>query len=313
MRNNDAIKKIYECERRFESLKPFWHLFTDGTNQEIIFKQGEDFRFAITSIALALHEVNSSGLKVRIYAFTIMSNHVHELVSGSKEDCYEYFRIRRGKLMRYFGAKTSLTNFKCTLKPINDIKYLREIVAYIHRNAFVVDRSQTPYSYEWSSGRYYFNPAAKEIQLKAYSKLSFKDKRDIFRSRVDTMYNKFSIFNGYVSPLSFCEIEDGETLFHDAHKYFHMLSRDVESYSSIANELCDTVFLNDEELYLIVYKMAKEKYMANSPKYLTPDAKLQIAKEIHYQYNASNSQIQRILKLDRNIVATLFPKANSRE
>lgn len=36
--------------------------------------------------------------------------------------------------------------------------------------------------------------------------------------------------------------------------------------------------------------------------------KIEIAKDLHHKYNASNKQIKRVLRLDETIIEELFPK-----
>lgn len=54
-----------------------------------------------------------------------------------------------------------------SLKPINDLKALREAIVYVNRNGYVVNPSHTPFSYPWGTGRYYFNdvPITKDCQM----------------------------------------------------------------------------------------------------------------------------------------------------
>ena len=49
------------------------------------------------------------------------------------------------------------------------------------------------------------------------------------------------------------------------------------------------------------------KQFGLSPAQLSREAKVEIAKTLHYDYNAGNKQINRILKMDINIVNALFP------
>ncbi len=286
---------------------PFWHLCTPGELQEIIFKTTDDFGYGVVSSALALSEMRASGSSLKLYAFAIMSNHIHELLAGSREDCLEYFRKRRAKLIRYFAKTADLSKFICQLIEVKDLKSFRNEVAYVHRNGFVNNTSETPFSYEWSTGRYYFNPAAKEMAVTKVSNLSYRAKKNLLRSKGTNEYDNLSVVKGYVSPMSFCEIEEGEALFRNAHQYFHHISRASESYGLIAKNLGDKVFLNDEEMLSVVYKKTKEMFSEDSPKLLPAEAKLEMARLMHNEYNASNGQIQRILKIDKSIVNNLFP------
>ncbi len=305
---NDYARKEGECEYRFQNEGPFWHLCTPGEGQEIIFRSREDFKFAVTSMAMTLTELREAGRMVKLYAFAVMSNHVHEMLSGSKDDCLEYFRLWKIRLKRYFAGKVDLSGLECKLIHIKELKSLRYEAAYIHRNGFVNNVRETPFSYEWSTGMYYFNPITRKMPVSKVSDLSYRGRQQLFKSRVNYAYDDLSVYDGYISPMSFCEIEAGEFLFRDAHKYFYLISRSVESYSMIAKALGNRVFLNDEEMYGVVCKRAKELFKADSPHSLSPTAKIEMARMMHNEYNASNSQITRMLRLEKLVVEELFPK-----
>ncbi len=125
MKNNtlNYADRERECEYEFLQRGPFWHLHTPGEGQELIFKSEDDYKFGITSSALSLQDMKASGLK--LYAFAIMSNHIHNLLGGSREDCVEYFNIWKARIQRYFNGSVDLSEFKCKLTPINNLKSFR--------------------------------------------------------------------------------------------------------------------------------------------------------------------------------------------
>lgn len=348
------VTKEQECERLFAQSGQFWHLCTPGDSQEIIFRNREDFAFGMTSAAAALMEVNNSvqsrggensevgdvgengvnilgcnrtgncstpGIRVRLYAFALMSNHIHELLCGTRQDCLEYFDRRKAKIKRYFAGAVDLSNFKCQLIEVKDLKAFRDEVAYIHRNGYVNNREENPFSYEWSSGAYYFNRLMEDLKMRRFEELTFKEKREVFRSRVPSSIlglvsapcissaPSLFIFREYVSPWSFCEIRAGERLFRDSHQYMFKVSRDVEAYSLIAKTLGDSAFLNDEEMYRSVWRKSDELFNEKDPRSLPLEDKKQLARIMHSELRASNGQIQRILRLERYIIDEMFPKA----
>ncbi len=304
----DYVRREAECESFFIENGPFRHLCTPGEEQEIIFRNQDDFKFGVTAQAMALVEARAAGLNVRLYAFALMSNHIHQLVSGTDKDCREYFRILKAKLKRYLAGEADLSGFECDLLPVGDLNSLRNVIAYIHRNGFVNNLRETPFSYEWSTGMYYFNQSTRKLPLTKVSELSYRVRQQLFKSRVNFDLDNLSVSDNYVSPLSFCEIEKGESVFRDAHKYFYLISRSVESYGSIAKTLGDRVFLNDEEMFGVVCYKSKEMFKVKSPKLLSPQDRISMAKLMHHEYNASNKQISRMLNLDRSVVEGLFPK-----
>ncbi len=306
---NDYVRRESDCEVFFLENGPFWHLCTPGEGQELIFKSHDDFRFGITSMAMALVEAGDAGCNVKLYAFALMSNHVHVMAAGTDEACMKFFRIWKSRLKRYFAGEVNLSLFECRLIPVKSLNSLRNEIAYIHRNGFVNNLRETPFSYEWTSGMYYFNPAVRRIPCIMVSDLSYRGRQKLFKSRVSYDFDGFAVADGYISPLSFCEITNGEFLFRDAHKYFHSISKKGESYGLIAKTLGDRTFLNDEEMFGVVCRKVKEVYKADSIKSLSQAERMEIARIMHHEYNASNGQIQRMLKLEKSIVSEMFPFA----
>ncbi len=309
---NDYVRMEGECEAFFMNEGPFRHLCTPGDGQELIFKSDDDFRFGITSMAMALVEARDAGWNMKLYAFALMSNHVHVMAAGTDEACMEFFGIWKNRLKRYFAGKVDLGQFECKLIAVENLNSLRNEIAYIHRNGFVNNLRETPFSYKWSTGMYYFNSAARLLPRVKVSDLSYRGRQRLFKSRVSYEFDNLEVIDGCISPLSFCDIVEGERLFRDAHKYFYAISRKGEAYGAIAKTFGDRVFLNDEEMYGAVCRKAKELYKVDSLKTLSPASRIEMAKIMHGEYNASNGQIQRMLKLEKSVVSEMFPKANVR-
>ena len=113
--------------------------------------------------------------------------------------------------------------------------------------------------------------------------------------------------DGYACPLSFCAVNDAENLFRNASQYLSTITKNVESQKEIAAQIGEKIFYNDNELYSIVIRMSKEQYGEPRPTLLPKDGKINIAKELHFDYNASNKQISRMLNLDIGFVSNMFP------
>ncbi len=305
---NDYLRRESDCEMQFNYGGPFWHLFTPGEVQEIIFTDRDDFGFGITSMAMALKDAETAGLNVNLYSFALMTNHAHLLLAGPREDCIECFGLWKSRLKRYFSGRVNLEKFECSLTAVPDLRALRGEIAYIHRNGFVNNLKENPFSYEWSSGMYYFNPATKFLSSVKIADLKYRDRQQLLKARIVHDFDAHLAYRGYISPRSFCNIDKGESFFRDAHQYFYAISRNSESYSMIARTLGDRVFLNDEEMFGVVCRKAKELFNIDRPKLLNQSEKIEVARIMHKDYNASNGQITRMLKLEKAIVEELFPK-----
>ncbi|MCR4860219.1 MAG: hypothetical protein K5910_06115 [Bacteroidales bacterium] len=305
---NENDRAVYarreeEGEFLFCSSGPFWHLCTPGTEQENIFLTPDDFRFGVTSAALCLRQ------PVRIYASAVMSNHLHDIVSGPFSDCLDYFDRRKRKIKSYLhsqGRTVDLRYFSVSPIPVNSLDSLRREIVYVNRNGYVVHPGHTPFSYPWSTGAYYFNPAAKAGGI-PYNELSYKEKRSLCQGRIVALPDSVRVKDGMIHMPSFISLETGERLFRDAHQYFNLLSRSSEAYGEVARRLGDSVYLTDDELFTAVCSICRKQYGLSRPTSLAPNDKISLAVEMKQRYNASNGQIRRMLRLENRIVQELFP------
>lgn len=297
------------CENEFLSGGPYWHLSTDGKKQEIIFIDDDDFKFAMTCLALLVLEY-----KVKIIAFVFMNNHLHWILEGAEAECLALFKAFVKRLKAYMHRKGRfgvLDDFDCgTPIPITTLEQMRNEIAYVHRNPYVVRTDVLPYTYRWGDGCLYFNPMSLNIQGQAPSSFSYTELRAILNSRYRELPDSYRIFQNYVLPLSFSYFRKGMNLFRHASHYFGILTKNLESSSEIAKRLGDMVVLNDEEIFPLARRLSSNRYGISSVKDLNGQQKIDIAKTLHFEYHVGNKQVSRVLALDPSIVNQLFPNKN---
>lgn len=294
------------CNHTFSQLGPCWHLFTPE-NCEIIFTSPEDFNAGMSLFGIAA----LLSPKVKVLTFEIMSNHIHSALAGSKEDIIAFFKRFVTLLGRYFKEVDHAPlpkDFVLNLRQIESLEDLRNVVLYNNRNGYLVHPEHSPFSYPYGANAYFFNPFAKALYDSAKQSVRAKELERMAHTHAVRSINKPVYFlNGHICPLCFCEIEMAERLFRGAAHYFHSLSRSIESQRQIAREIGDRVFYTDDELYSTVFAISSKKY-GLPPIQLPKDAKMELAKKLHYDYNANNKQIARMLKLDLTVVNSIFPK-----
>lgn len=298
-----------DFSKLFAANAPYWHLCTPGQLSGILFSSKEDYVYAMNLIALcaALY-----WGRVKIYTFQVMSNHLHFVLSGSKEDVLEFFEEFRKRIHRFFAARKELhklRGFKCNLFEIIDLNYLRNVIAYVNRNGFVVNRHVTPFSYMWGPNRFFFFPDSDFDAVVPIAKVSQKERQRIFRTHYNDFPDSYFFTNGYISPVCYCHISECEAFFHDAHQYFHYLSRRVESFSEIANQLGDKIVYTDDEVFSAAIALSAKNYDIKKLSALSADKRTELARSLHFSYNASNKQISRVLGLDKAFVDAMFPVA----
>lgn len=140
-------EKENRCRRIFDwAVRKYggvWHLCTPGKLQTVIFKNGEDYKFAMTLVAICALDCPD----VQIITFELMSNHVHFVLCGSEDRVMAFFALFKKRLARYFasmGRHVDLSHFDCEKPiPVEKLESLRNQIGYTNRNNYVVDPGQT--------------------------------------------------------------------------------------------------------------------------------------------------------------------------
>ena len=249
----------------------------------------------------AVAQAASMYPKITILAFEIMGNHFHFVMTAEQDDIDIFWRYLSKKLSRRY-RNLKLTSL--SIKRIDNLNSLRNNIVYTNRNGYVADSSYTPFSYPWGTGRYYFLDFPTGTSI---SQITIDNRRLLFKCRTPELPLEWITINDFVAPYSYCAINLGMSMFRDAHHYFNMVSKNVESYSGIAIELDDGEFLTDNELFSQLCKLLRTTYGVTSPKELTKQQKYDIAKKLHFDFRSSNGQIRRVLGITQYEIDTLFP------
>lgn len=294
------------CESIFISNGPYWHIYTAGTMMQNIFCCDEDFIVGMWCLAAARHLCKS----VRVITFELMVNHIHLILAGAKEDCIKVFDLFAARLKKAFPKRQRAidwSKFKMEILPIENLQALRNEIIYTNRNAFVANPAYTPYSYPWGGGCTYFCPWLNHLTATPLGELPILTQRALLHTKRIAPFADLKAIGSMPFIPSFCDIKLGESLFRDARSYFNSLTRNAEAFSQIASRLKDAIFLTDEEIYSVICSHISKEYSAKTPSQLSAQQKIDTARHMHFNYNASNQQLRRMLRMDMTILEELFP------
>lgn len=294
------------CRRIFDENGPYWHLYTDGTMMQDIFCGAEDFDVGMWVLASVVCQVDG----VEVLTFELMGNHVHLIMSGRRDLCLQLFGLfksRLARVMRRLGRIVDWSRFNAEILEISDLKSLRNEIIYVNRNAYVVNPKYSPSSYPWGGGCAFFSPWLDYVCVKDFMDLSIDRRRELLHSRDVSLCSGLKMVGGRVFIPSFCRIDLGESMFIDPRSYFNMLTRNAEAFSQIAQRLKDSIFLTDDEMYSALVSHINKEYGIRNVAHLDPKQKMECADYLHYKLRANRQQIRRILRLEDNVLAELYP------
>ena len=292
-------------EIRFSEAKPFHHLHTTPIEDDVLFADEKDFILVNNMIAISALR---AGCK--ILAFAIMSNHLHFIIEGSQAECMAFFEDLYAQLYRLFrryGKGDLVKRMHPGLTPITSLKQLRDEIAYVIRNPFVVRYDVNPFSFRWCSGFLYFNPMLDKGGVSAAT-LKGRALREFTRSRLlDEIDSRILVKDGVANPASFVDYERAMEFFDNARQFVMWVLKNVEGQVETALKYGERPNLNDEEMLSITFKICKSVFLTNSPKDLPLEKKKQLALKLKNEYYGSNSQVARCANLPISVVDTMFP------
>ena len=294
------------CQQRFNETGPCFHVCSQE-NHPLLFHNDEEFKAAMNIVAFVAFLFPD----ICIYTFEIMGNHFHFTLSGSKERLRLFIKALISKLAAHpflFSASSDINALSFKRHPINNLSNLRNVISYVNRNGAVVDPDENVFTYRWGANRFFFNREAKLRYYECSRNATCREKRALFHSAQLDSNDRVKILDGYVSPLCYCHVKEAESFFRNGRHYFYHTSRNIESMKDIAKDIGESLFYSDEDLFQHIRAACSKKYGCNSVAGLCPEMKIELAKELHFNFNAGNKQISRLLKMDIGVVNTLFPR-----
>lgn len=296
---------VSDCERRFMEGGPFYHLCTRPL-EKVLLQSAAEMDVAMNLLAIA---ALASG--IRLLAFALMNNHFHFIVEGEEGMAlafYRDFRDRLAKCLARAGRFKDVMAAEAKAIPVENLKQLRDEIAYVIRNPFVSHKDVNLFSYRWCSGYLYFNGLQGIIQEGTRVCDWPLARRRVFnRSRDGAVDSRIRAIDGVALPECFTDYERAMSFFENARQFILWTMKNVESQVDIAKRLGETIQLDDMELTQEIYRICRERFKASSPKELMQESRVGLIRVLKYDYAASNRQISRCLGVSVGQVDAIFP------
>ena len=137
-------------QARKKSKTNIYHIMLRGINHQIIFEEREDYERFIKTLA---RYKTISGYTV--YAYCLMSNHIHLLIKEGKENLEQIMKRVAGSYVYWYNWKYKrvghLFQDRFKSEPVETEEYFLTALRYIHQNPIKAKVSTDISQYEFSS------------------------------------------------------------------------------------------------------------------------------------------------------------------
>ena len=284
----------------------YYHLCTDGWQGGKLFHTAQHFALCLAGIAFL-----TLKYKVQIYAFEVMPNHIHLVLSGSGEQCLEcfYFLIRRiNRILRKHRLPPLPEDYWFKLVPIEDITSMRRHLVYLARNKYEKGVC-TPCGHMWGSGYLLYSQIAPQITGTKVKDLPVREVERLVASRTPLPpdWEIHPVLG--VLPKCFINMDKVQELFPSVKDYMTMLVKDYESYVLISDSLEEEIQWSDQEAKDIVNRLCNQLYPQKRIYQLSADEKCRLAVQADSRFHLPLSLLSQILCLSEYLlIQTLHSK-----
>ena len=146
-------------QERKKSGTGIYHVMLRGINRQDVFEDEEDYLQMIVCLQGIAERRDEDGVPVEplciLYAYCLMSNHLHLLVREQTEDISSVMKRLGIAYAYYFNKKYQrsghLFQDRFRSEPVNTMEYFVTLLRYIHQNPVKAKIVPSPRDYLWSS------------------------------------------------------------------------------------------------------------------------------------------------------------------
>lgn len=269
----------------------FYHIYTKGLEDRIIFRDLQDFIVGMNYVAIAQYKT-----KIKILAFVLMSNHFHFAVQATEAVARAFINMFKKLLSAYIQRRYMQSAYlrrvitSCDMVLTSD-DGLKRLIAYILDNPVRAGVNCVAFAYPWGSAACYFSD--NEPSSVSVATLNARIRKTLFRSHVVLPDSYRLGTQGYILPSSYIDVKFVETLFGRPKSLEYHLS--ISASSRKAKR--DSVMFSDEVVSMAMHELLTNKYGIDSVCKLDPELQKSIVRELRTHFNASSKQIARLTGL----------------
>ena len=298
-----VVRKLPDGDETF--VFPF-HVSLEGLEKCVICRDDEDCDSMVKTLCVCARRKN-----VIIIIYAVASNHAHAAVLAKKKECALEFgnEVKRNyssKFKNKYGETSVLRRTSVDVRPIGDMYYLRNVLAYIPKNAFdngAVNLNE----YKWTGFRGMFNSS--QPGLIKVSDLTRREKESIMRTG-DNLSGVPWVLNSEneLEPWSFCDSAYLEEAFNRDQAFFFRLLGTVSTAEMIQKtQIAPREMKTDAEFCKDMEELAQAWY-GKGIRDIGSERKARLIQYADRSFKTTIPQLSRTFGIDRETVSLLLGK-----
>lgn len=189
-----------------ETVKGYWHIYSDGKKADIPFSSDGDKTYAMNSVAICAY---ATGMEV--ICLEVNDTHLHTIVRGDNPQVFKTKLKRRITVWENSKEDKPAGDFFLACDPIETRDELLTKIVYTFRNCLDFFKS-APWEYRWGVGNLFFANSNTTAGT-PLGKLTFREQYRLLESRYNLPPHWRIDNDGLILPFSYINAENVERLF----------------------------------------------------------------------------------------------------
>ncbi|MBR1577648.1 MAG: hypothetical protein IJ653_03580 [Bacteroidales bacterium] len=287
-------------------MKKVWLVTTDHLEDGLWFREMEDFKVGMNYVA-----VQVSRSRVVVLAFILMSNHVHFVLYGTREDVLAFihgFKARYSRyLQRKYGLQEHLRDNDLDLQEIPEDdgqESLERAIAYVQMNSVAANICLHASQYPWGSGDAFFNPAPKKGR--PLGALSIRSKRRILHCACELPDHWTLCDEGYILPSSYLNIKYVEQRFQTPRRMNYFLVNSSKAKRRLGAGGSELPSFRDQTILSVLPDLCRTLFGKSGFEDLSETEQPEMLRQLRFRFGCQVNQLARVTGLSYDTAARLL-------
>ena len=284
-----------------------WLITTKHLEDRLLFRDLEDFIVGMNYMAVLSYKFG-----VIILAFILMSNHIHCVAFGRREDVEAFIQMWKSLYSKYLAAKYGVRDYLRKLEVDirvvqNENEALERAIAYVQMNCVAANICATPFEYPWGTGSAFFKFAEeKGTKLGEYSA---RARYRLLHCKAEVPLDWKVSENGCVIPSSYVDVKSVERLFRTPKRMNFFLQN-----SSKAKQRIETIeegmpAFRDQVVSAALPDLCRSLFGKIAVDELDESQLVELLRQLRFRFAANVNQIARVVGLTYAEAAAYFDRA----
>ena len=286
-------------------MRRIYLISTEHLEEGLWFREEIDFKVAMNYIAIQAAQCPD----VVILAFILMSNHVHFVLKGAREDVIAFINQFKQRYSLYYRRKYGIKEFlrgnNLDVREVSsDNESLEKAIAYVQMNCVAANICSFAGQYPWGTGCVFFDVS--KTMGRRLGDLSGREKERLFRTNCSKLPSEWIIGeDGYILPSSYVNTKYVEALFRTPKRMNFFLNHSSKAKKQLESETNLPAF-RDQIILAALPDLCRSLFQKATVLELTIDELSELAKQIRFRFSADANQIARVCGVSYSEAARLL-------